>query len=103
MNTPNFMRVRSLPRSLLPVCSTRALSGQIDVVRVTLWRPLVLLYDLVGLQQPRLWDGDAERLRRLQVHHQSELGRLHYGEVGGLGALEDPTGIQSGMAIHVCR
>src|SRR5262245_24123630 len=48
------------------------------------------LFDrLVGPQQNGLRDRQPERLRRLEVDHQLELGGLFDGEIGGLGALQD--------------
>ena len=52
-----------------------------------------LLDHLVGPQQQRLGNSETERLRRLQVDHQLELGGLLDGEVGGLGAFEDSVDI----------
>src|SRR5713226_87502 len=48
-----------------------------------------LLDDLVGPQQQRWRDRQAERLGGLEVDHQLELRGLLDREVGGLGALED--------------
>ena len=44
---------------------------------------------------------DPERLCRLQVDDQLELGCLHHRKVGGLFAFENSTGIQAGLPIHV--
>src|SRR5207244_1653128 len=46
-----------------------------------------LLFDhLVGARQQRGWNGDAERLRGLQVDDQFEFGRLFHREIGRFGA-----------------
>jgi hypothetical protein len=45
---------------------------------------------LVGSGQQGFRDGDAERLGGLHVDHQFELCRLLNGQVGRLGAFEDP-------------
>ena len=44
---------------------------------------------------------EAERLRGLQIDDQLELGRLQYRQVGGLRPLEDATGIDTDLAMHV--
>ena len=44
---------------------------------------------LVGAGEQRLRDGEAERLRGLEVDHQLILGRLFDRKVAGLGALEN--------------
>jgi hypothetical protein len=46
--------------------------------------------DLIGAEQQRRRDGEAERLRGLQVDDQLELRRLLDGKIGRLGALQDP-------------
>jgi hypothetical protein len=43
---------------------------------------------VIGLDDQRLWDRDAERLRSLEVDHALEFGHLHDWQVGGLGAPE---------------
>jgi hypothetical protein len=48
-----------------------------------------LLDDVVGPEQERLRDRQAERLRGLQVDDQLELCGLFDGEIGRFGALED--------------
>jgi hypothetical protein len=48
-----------------------------------------LLNDLGGLEEDVLGDGEAERLRRLEVDHEVERGRLLDREVSGLGSSED--------------
>src|SRR5882724_7106080 len=47
------------------------------------------LDDLVGAHANRLRDRQAERLRRLEIDYELELGGLLDEEVGGLGALEN--------------
>ena len=44
---------------------------------------------LIGSQQRRSCDIEAERLGGLEVEHKIELGRLLDRDVGGLGAFED--------------
>src|SRR5216683_6321581 len=53
---------------------------------------------LVGLGEDRWRDGEAERLRSLEIDDQLERGRLHDWQVGRLGALEDLPGINSDLA-----
>ena len=48
-----------------------------------------LLDDLVRPQQQRRRDSQSERLRRLPVHHQRELGGLLNRKVGRLGSPEN--------------
>lgn len=48
-----------------------------------------LFNDLVGAGQQRRRDGQAQRLRRLQIDDQLELGRLLDRQVGGLRPLQD--------------
>src|SRR5215468_5559617 len=45
--------------------------------------------DVVGADQDRIGNADAEGLRRLEVDHELELGGLLEREVGRLGSLED--------------
>ena len=46
-------------------------------------------------------DGDAERLRGVQIDHELEFGRLHDRQVGGFGALENPAGVDADLTIGV--
>jgi hypothetical protein len=41
--------------------------------------------------------GKAERPRRFEIDDQLELGRLHYGQIRWLGALENPTHVNAGF------
>src|SRR5262245_32566365 len=60
------------------------------------------LFDhLVSAGKQRRRNGDAEQLRRLNIDNQLELSRLHDRKVRGLGALENPTGIDAELAMHV--
>jgi hypothetical protein len=54
------------------------------------------LFDhFVGAQQNGLWHRQSKRLGGLEVDDELELGRLHDGQVRGLGALEDLTGVET--------
>src|SRR5262245_46284614 len=57
-----------------------------------------LFDDLVRPPEHRLRNLQAERLGRLEVDHQLELGWLLDREVGGLGALEDLVHVAGGAA-----
>ncbi len=50
---------------------------------------MLLLDHLVGAHQERFRYREAERLGRLEVDHELELGRLLDGQVGRSSALED--------------
>src|SRR2546425_10547977 len=54
------------------------------------------LDDSIRLKQERLRDGEAERLRRLEVDRQFELRRLLDREVSGLRAFQDPIDVDFG-------
>ena len=57
---------------------------------------LAHLFDhLVGAGEQRWGHFEAERLGSLQIDHQLEIGRLLDRQVGRLGALEDPSGIDA--------
>jgi hypothetical protein len=62
-----------------------------------------LLDDLVRAQQQRLRDREAERLGRLEVDYELELGGLLDREVSGLGPFEDLIDIGRGAAEQVGR
>jgi hypothetical protein len=49
------------------------------------------LDDLVGPQEQRLGDREAEGLRGLEVDHQLDLGRLLHREIARLRGLRSPT------------
>src|SRR5262249_9724877 len=59
------------------------------------------LNELVGSQQKRLRDRQAERLRCLEVDDQIELGRLLDRQIGGLGPLEDPINVNRRSSLHL--
>jgi len=58
-----------------------------------------LLDDLVGAGEDRWRHGEAERLGGLQVHDQLEPCRLLDRQVGGLGSVQDLSGIDAELAI----
>jgi hypothetical protein len=56
------------------------------------------LFDhLVGKREHPVGHLEAERLGGLEIEHELEFGGLHDRQVGGLLALEDPTGIDTGL------
>src|SRR6516225_8436711 len=57
--------------------------------------------ELVGEQLDRVGHLDAERSGRLQVDHELKFRRLQDRQVGGLGALENLTGIRADLTIHL--
>src|SRR5271165_3289081 len=57
--------------------------------------------DLVGAGEDRLRHGQAERLGGLQIDDQLEGGRLLDRQIGGLGALENLSGINAELAIYI--
>ena len=56
---------------------------------------------LVGAAEKRWRHAEAERLGGFQIDDQFEFGRLHYRQVGGLGAFQDLVHIDSSAAVHV--
>src|SRR5712692_4911554 len=58
-----------------------------------------LLDHFVGEREQRRRDFEAERFRGFEVDHELELGGLNYRQVGGLLALENPPGVNAGLAI----
>src|SRR6266481_6040872 len=54
--------------------------------------------DLVGAGEDRWRDGEAKRLGGVEVDDQLEGRRLLDRQVGGLGALEDPSGVNADLA-----
>src|SRR5689334_4382456 len=53
---------------------------------------------LVGAGEDGWWDAEPERLCRLQIDDQLKRRRLLDGQIGGLGAVEDLSGINAGLA-----
>src|SRR5262247_2170881 len=51
---------------------------------------------LVGPREHRPRDSESERLRRLEVDDEIELGGLLHGQIGRLGALDDLVHVASG-------
>jgi len=62
-------------------------------------RASALLDYFIGAQQQRLRNRQTECFRGLQVDHQFELGRLLYGKVRGLGALQNSVHVLRGVAV----
>src|SRR5262245_24026851 len=60
-----------------------------------------LLDHVVGLEQQRRRDRQAEGPGRLEVEAQLELGRLLDGQLGGLGPLEDPVDGEGGAPVEL--
>ena len=59
------------------------------------------LFDhLVGASEQGERHGDAERLRRLQVDNQLDLGRLLHRQVGRLFAFQDAARVDAGKAVR---
>jgi hypothetical protein len=56
---------------------------------------------LVGNREHAGRNREAKRLSGLEVDHQLELGRSQDRQVGGLLALENPTGVDAGLAIGI--
>ena len=73
--------------------------GPISVLAVP--SALRLLDHLVSGRQQRFRDGEAEKLGRLKVDDELELGRLQHRQVGGLGAIEDIAGIDTCQTLTV--
>jgi hypothetical protein len=61
----------------------------------------VLFDHLVGAGEQRGRDGQAERLRGLEVDDKLEFGRLLNGQIGWLGTLEDFIDVASGAAKQI--
>ena len=58
-----------------------------------------LVDHLGGANKKRVWYGEAERLGGLEVDHELEFGGPHDRQVGGFLAVENPSGINAGLAI----
>src|SRR5215212_8769992 len=56
---------------------------------------------LVGEREDLVRNFDAERLGGLEVKHQLEFGGLHDRQIGGLLALENPGGVNTGLAVSI--
>jgi hypothetical protein len=56
---------------------------------------------LVGDGEHARWNCEAEGFRSLEVDDQLKLSRSQDWQVGGLLALENPTGVDTGLAIGV--
>src|SRR6516165_5105600 len=56
---------------------------------------------LVGAGEERFGNREANRFRGFDVDDQLELGRLHHGNIAGLVALEDPSGIAADVVIRI--
>jgi len=60
------------------------------------------LFDhLVGACYQRGRDGEAERLRRLEIDHQLEFGGLYHRQISGLGPLQDLASVDACLSISV--
>src|SRR5216683_1870815 len=59
------------------------------------------LADGLGVLTPKPVDGQAERLRGLEVDNQFERSGLLDGQVGGPGALENLVDVASGTSLHL--
>jgi hypothetical protein len=59
------------------------------------------LDDLGGLEQHVLRDGEAERLRRLEVDDEVERHGLLYGELGWYRTLKDLVYVRSSTTVHI--
>ena len=54
---------------------------------------------LIGARKERLRHRKPERLGGLEIDHQLECGRPLDRQIGGLGPLKDPSGIDAGLAV----
>ena len=62
---------------------------------------IAYLFDhLIGAREQCGWNRDAERLRRLQVDNQLDLGRLLHRQVGRLFAFQDAARVDAGKAVR---
>jgi hypothetical protein len=60
--------------------------------------PRHLLDHLIGAGEDQLWHSEAKRLGGLEIDDQLECCWLLYGQIGGLGALEDFPGVNANLA-----
>src|ERR1700740_827114 len=58
-------------------------------------------HHLRGAGEARRGDFKAERLRSLEVDHQFEFGRLQHRQIGGLGALQKATRVNSRLTVGI--
>ena len=84
----NGIRIPIL-RTRSPYCA-RAASGHAAAPPRSVMKSDVSFDQLVGAQEERLRNRQADLLGGLEIDHQHEFGRLLDGEIGGLGALQDP-------------
>jgi hypothetical protein len=56
---------------------------------------------LVGEREQPVRNLEAERLRRLEVDHQLELGWLQHGKISGLSTFQNPADINAGLTVRV--
>src|SRR5262249_13878949 len=56
---------------------------------------------LISTGADRGWDGEAERLGRLEVYYQLELGRRLNRQIAGLFALQGTANVNARLAYHV--
>src|SRR5947209_9790585 len=68
--------------------------------RRTPQRAKPLFNHLVGTGEQRRWHHEAERLGGFGIDDQFEVRRLQYRQVGGLGAAEDLSGVNAGLAVR---
>src|SRR5258706_4015260 len=76
-----------------------ASGGRCQLLTTFVWAPS-LLDHLIRPQQQRRRDREAERLGGLQVDDQLELRGLLYGQIAGLGALEDFIDVACGAPVE---
>ena len=63
-------------------------------------KTVFLLDDLVGGHLHDQRYSEAERLRRFEIDDEFDLGRLHYGKLGGLLTLEDAINVSRSAAAN---
>src|SRR6266702_6596907 len=92
----------SLCHLTLRWAARRAAKRTVPVPEMNMRRSL-LLDDLIRPSQERLWDRQPERLGRLEVDHQLDLGRLLHGQVARLGTLEDAVHVGGSAPVQILR